>query len=943
MTMLSALFISAQNPILQGRVVDAGSNDPLVGVLVQIEGTMLNVETRTNGVFSFSDLELPLGEQVLSIELPSYQKQRIAIVLEQSKTIDLDPILLELDLAELESHIGFITLSEAELSDDEGNHHQISGLLHANKDVFLNAAAYDFSATFFKPRGLDNVHSKVLINGIEMNKMATGRPQWGNWGGLNDVQRNRSFSMGIAANANTFGDLGGVTNIEMRASKYRSGGQISLATANRSYEGRLMATYHSGLLKSGWAYSLSAARRVGEEGYVEGTMYDANSFFISVEKKLSEKSSFNLVAFYTPNFRGRSTALTQEVRDIKGIRYNPNWGYQNGRLRSSRVREIKEPVIQFGHFWRPSEKIKINTHVSYQFGTIKNSRIDNNGTQLMTTQDGQSYFAGGARNVLGNYYQRLPSYFLRNSNLTAYDYQQAFQALQEFKINGQIDWEALYAANTNSEGNPRNATYVLQNDVTEDVLIAVKTEGTANINDTFKLNTSLEYRTLTSDNYAEVGDLLGSSGYLDIDSFTEAASGDAGAELQTSPAQSDLRNPNRIAGLNDRYKYNYMMHASTITGFAQIQSSLSRLDYFLSATAGTSSYQRTGLYENGNFPGNLSLGASEKLSFTHYGIKAGGTYKVSGRHLINGNAGYFTKAPPINRSFSNARQSNEPIIGIQTATVQNLDLSYIYRSPILKARLTAYYITLQDQTDLGFYFTEDISGLGFQQDAFVQEVMTGINTRSLGAELGVEARITSTFKLKVAGAFGHHTYTNNPNLYLRSDDFEGALTFGDGTARLANYHVAAGPERAYQFGFEYRDPSYWWLGVTGNYFSNAYIDVNNLSRTANFTSDFDGQPFNDYDEKEALKLLQQEKIEPYVLVNMVGGKSWRISKYFVGFFAAVANVLDQNYITGGFEQGRNANFRRLREDASRPNGPLFGTRYFFGNGTTYYVNLYLRF
>ena len=61
------------------------------------------------------------------------------------------------------------------------------------------------------------------------------------------------------------------------------------------------------------------------------------------------------------------------------------------------------------------------------------------------------------------------------------------------------------------------------------------------------------------------------------------------------------------------------------------------------------------------------------------------------------------------------------------------------------------------------------------------------------------------------------------------------------------------------------------------------------------------------------------------------------------FFATVNNVLNQEYITGGFEQGRVSNFRDLKEDVSRTNGRLFGPRYFFGNGTTYYANVYVRF
>src|SRR5690606_1620715 len=129
------------------------------------------------------------------------------------------------------------------------------------------------------PRGLDNANGKVLINGIEMNKQFDGRPQWSNWGGLNDAQRNRDFSMGLTPNDYAFGDLAGTTNIIMRASQYRQGGQVSYATANRTYLGRVIGSYNSGVTASGWAYSVLLSRRYGNEGYIDGTLYDANSFF----------------------------------------------------------------------------------------------------------------------------------------------------------------------------------------------------------------------------------------------------------------------------------------------------------------------------------------------------------------------------------------------------------------------------------------------------------------------------------------------------------------------------------------------------------------------------------------------------------------------------------------------------------------------------------------
>ena len=159
---------------------------------------------------------------------------------------------------------------------------------------------------------------------------------------------------------------------------------------------------------------------------------------------------------------------------------------------------------------------------------------------------------------------------------------------------------------------------------------------------------------------------------------------------------------------------------------------------------------------------------------------------------------------------------------------------------------------------------------------------------------------------------------------------------------MKNLHIAGGPENAFQLGFEYRDPNFWWFGVTSNYFSNAYIDVSSLRRNDNFATDTDNIGYNDYDSATARELLQQEQFNDYTLVNVVGGKSWRVDSYYIGFFATINNVFDQRYRTGGFEDSRIADYRGMVEESNRDT-PVFGNRYFFGNGTTYYLNLYVRF
>ena len=89
-------------------------------------------------------------------------------------------------------------------------------------------------------------------------------------------------------------------------------------------------------------------------------------------------------------------------------------------------------------------------------------------------------------------------------------------------------------------------------------------------------------------------------------------------------------------------------------------------------------------------------------------------------------------------------------------------------------------------------------------------------------------------------------------------------------------------------------------------------------------------------------MLKQEQFDDFFLVNLNGGKSWKVGNNTFGFFASINNVFDQIYKTGGFEQSRNANYRQLNQDVSSGT-PSFGPKYFYGYGRTYFLNLYFNF
>jgi hypothetical protein len=894
--------------VIRGIIIDNNSEKPLSEVLISIKNTIFTTKTDLNGAFHIKALSK--GNYILEIKFNGFETQNLPLEL-SNNTIDLGVILLFKDFTD-ELDLSIITISDDELNNDASAADNISGLLQASKDIFLRTAAFEFSSSFFKVKGLDSGNGKVLINGIQMNKVYDGRAQWSNWGGLNDVLRNQEFSNGLAASNVTFGGVLGATNMNTRASLQRPGTRLSYSSSNRSYAHRAMATHTTGISKNGWAMTFSASRRAGTEGFNDGTSYNAYSVFTSIEKKINNNHSINFTGIFTPNRRGKSSPNTQEVFDLKGIEYNEYWGDLNGRKLNSRIKEVAEPIVMLNHYWAFSEKATLQTNASYQFGKIGNSRLD---------------FNGGA-NPSPTYYQTLPSYFLRDNDLAG-----AYTAQENVVNKGQLDWQRIFDANTTNANVGLNNAYVLYEDRNDDKQITVNTIYNLDVNNHIAINGKVEYKGLRSHNFAEVIDLLGGSGYLDINNFA-----DSEAQMQ-----NDVLNPNRIVGVGDAFRYNFNLSSDLINAFLQAQFKYSKIDFFGAVKVSQVTNQREGFYKNGRFENN-SLGASEKINFTNYGAKAGATYKINGRNLIDVNVAYVTQAPTLRNSFSNSRENNNIVDNLQSEKVFSADASYIRRSPIITARATAYYTSIQDATEISFYFGD---GVGGDNTAFVQEIVTGIAKRQLGLELGLEAQVTSTIKLKGAAAIGSFVYANNPNLYLTSDVtnegvFDEKGRSGNYISNLKNYKIAAGPHQAYSAGFEYRDPNYWWIGATVNFFNNTYVDIAPLTRSLNFYSDADGLTFPNYNIESASQLLQQEKFDAYKVVNLVGGKSWKINGYYISVFATLNNLLNTAYKSGGFEQGRNSNYNELSADKAL-NKALFGNKYWYGRGTTYFLNLNFSF
>lgn len=202
-----------------------------------------------------------------------------------------------------------LDLPTISLTDDEveggSQSHDISSLLQGSRDIYLNTAGFTFGSAMFRVRGYDSENFTTSINGIPMNDPETGRVFFGTWGGLNNVTRFSDGHYNLGVSQYGFGGLGGINNIEMRASRFGPNIQTTYSLSNRSYDHRAMFTYSTGLKDGKWALVMSGSRRYASEGYAKGTFYDAWSYFISGERIINPKHSIGIVGFGAPSTSGR--------------------------------------------------------------------------------------------------------------------------------------------------------------------------------------------------------------------------------------------------------------------------------------------------------------------------------------------------------------------------------------------------------------------------------------------------------------------------------------------------------------------------------------------------------------------------------------------------------------------------------------------------------------
>lgn len=969
-----ALTLSAQNYTggVKGTVVSRLSKATIDGadLILYSEGKeVARVKAGQDGTFQIGNLKD--GMYDLVIESPDYLQSRVNVTVNDGYVKNM----FNLSLTPVAKVAEVDDASFSEFDMDDSGYQDSPTILFGQNDVFNNMAGYNFSSVRFRVRGYSSESQDVYLAGVRMNDAITGYTPYSLWSGLNEAVRSKESVNGAEVSDFGFGGYNGLTNIMPMASSIRTGWRGSVLTNSALYRLRLMLTYASGQLDNGWSYAFSASARLGGNDWIKGVFYRSFGYYGAVEKKFNEEHRLGLTFMAAPGERGAQNGSTQEVYDLMGDNmYNSNWGYYNGKVRNARVRKTHEPIAILKYDFTPeSQKFAASATVLYRFGK--------NGYTALDWYD--------APDPRPDYYRNLPSYFyMENTDYNRQNFAKYAWAKEAWESDlssvTHLNWDRLYAVNSlNATDAGNRSKYVIEERRVDQNDLNFALNGKWNPVKFLTVTGGLSYKWNRTEYYKILDDLLGGDYYVNIDQFAERDFAAYPTMIQNDLDYFLKNGAAQTLKEGDKYGYDYYAHVRRAEAWASGRFTFGGLEATVAGRLGYSKFWREGLLRKGLFPGlddngnpftyegNVitkydqidgrpitSKGESDKKDFLTGSGKLNLSYFIRGGHRIYADAAYITDAPTFNQAFISPRTRNTIMPDLKTIKTLTADINYAYRNSGYDFRITGFYTSIKDQTDVMSFYDDS-------QNSFTNFAMSGIDERHIGVELGFKVP-TPVPNLSVQGvlSYGQYIYTSNPTMYQTYDNSAEyvAGTYGvvipywkshpvhkkndDGSYMLdadgntivdhfQDHYVPSTPQFAASLGLAW-NKNYWFIDADVDFFGNSYLDMNPLYRTDMATAGPDGQ----VTAQEIEYMAAQEKFKNFMLVNASVGKSWYIQrKYQLGFSMQVKNLLNNRDVrTGGYEQTRLVDNTVSKERFYR-----FDSKYFYMSGINYMLNIYFRF
>jgi len=405
---------------------------------------------------------------------------------------------------------------------------------------------------------------------------------------------------GIAALPEAIGGAGGVRTFRFPGALAEPSCHASVSFTDRNYLAGAKLAYARPAGR-GWDVAAAVEARTGRDMHVEGVFTNALTAGFRASRHLGEGHTLGFLLIVPPSVRGTRLSSVEEAFRLTGDNlYNPAWGFQDGKVRNSRVRREFVPLAAATYCVRLSPATWLDMAAGAEYGVRKYSAL--------------GWY--DARTPMPDNYRYLPGYTGDRETELAWRSNDARYT--------QVCWDELIARNRMAGG---HAVYTLEDRAERIRNLGFDALFTTAPDERLTLRYGFSYRHARTRSYKQMRDLLGADHITDIDQYL------VDDDTYGNLLQNDLRHPGRTVREGDRFGYDYALSTreATVRLSAEYRSDRLRADVALAL--GDAVVLRRGYYEKELFPGTQSLGRSRRMGFTPYTVKAlVGHYSLRRRH-----------------------------------------------------------------------------------------------------------------------------------------------------------------------------------------------------------------------------------------------------------------------------------------------------------------------
>lgn len=596
---------------------------------------------------------------------------------------------------------------------------------------------------------------------------------------------------GIATVPGTVGRSGGVRTFRFPDDPAEPSRHAAVSFTDRNYlVGAKLAFAQP--LGRGWDAAAAVDARTGRDMYVDGIFTNALTAGFRAVRHWGVGHTLGFLLVVPPSVRGTRLSSVEEAFRLTGDNlYNPAWGFQNGKVRNSRVRREFVPLAAVTYCVRLSSATRLDAAAGAEYGIRKYSAL--------------GWY--DARTPMPDNYRYLPGYTgdreterAWRSNDTRYT---------------QVCWDDMVALNRMAGG---HAVYTLEDRAERIRNLGFDALFTSVVDNRLTLYYGFSYRRTQTRSYKQMRDLLGAGYITDIDQYL------VDDDTYGNLLQNDLRHPGRTIREGDRFAYDYALSTreTRVRLTAEYRSDRFRADVAFSL--GDAAVFRRGYYEKELFPGAQSYGRSRRIKFTPYTAKALAGWAFSPRSYLEASAAAGASVPDAADLFYQPLYNNRTVDGPAPERFYAAELNYSRTGKKLTLRVSAFAVMTLDGSETRRYY-DDMAGV------YSDMAVAGIGRMAVGVEVAADIRLAYRWGLSLAASAGRYKYIRNPRVTVVSD-VDNTVVDARAESRMGGCELGGAPQFTACAELAYFGPKGWGFRASAGYAGRRYVEPMPLRRTA---------------------------------------------------------------------------------------------------------------